>query len=65
VILLKFNFVSTDFTRVKGVKGVPVRLCIKTEMLQSNDRNKTVINEPERCYSLVKVLRDHGAERKL
>lgn len=65
VILLKFNFVSTDFTRAKGVKGVPVRLCTKTEMLQSNDRNKTVMNEPERCYSLVKVLRDHGAERKL
>ncbi|KAI2734267.1 transcriptional regulator family: Grainyhead/CP2 [Penicillium roqueforti] len=49
VILLKFNFVPTDFTRAKG----------------SNDRNKSVMNEPERCYSLVKVLRDHGAERKL
>lgn len=34
-------------------------------MLQSNDRNKNVVNEPEMCYSLVKVLRDHGAERKL
>jgi hypothetical protein len=64
-ILLKFNFVSTDFTRTKGVKGVPVRLCAKTEMLRSDDGNKAMVNEPEMCYSVVKLFRDHGAERKL
>lgn len=64
-ILLKFNFVSTDFTRLKGVKGVPVRLCAKTEMLRSGDGNKAMVNEPEMCYSVVKLFRDHGAERKL
>ena len=64
-ILLKFNFLSTDFTRSKGVKGVPARLCAKTEMLRSDDRNKAMVNEPEMCYSVVKLFRHHGAERKL
>jgi hypothetical protein len=64
-IPLKFNFVSTDFTRSKGVKGVPVRLCAKTEMLRSDDGNKVMVNEPEMCYSVVKLFRYHGAERKL
>lgn len=64
-ILLKFNFVSTDFTRSKGVKGVPVRLCTRTKIIRSDDGNKIMVNEPEMCYSVVKLLRDHGAERRL
>lgn len=32
-ISLKFNFLSTDFSRSNRVKGVPVRLCAKTKML--------------------------------
>ena len=63
-ISLKFNFLSTDFSRSKGVKGVPVRLCAKTEMLQSVDEDKALEDEPERCYCVVKLFRDHGAERK-
>ncbi|KAJ6012408.1 hypothetical protein N7522_002763 [Penicillium canescens] len=63
-ILLKFNFLSTDFSRSKGVKGVPVRLCAKTQMLRSGDETKTLDDEPENCYCVVKLYRDHGAERK-
>jgi hypothetical protein len=63
-ISLKFNFLSTDFSRSKGVKGVPVRLCAKTEMLQSDDEDKAIEDETEMCYCVVKLFRDHGAERK-
>lgn len=63
-ILLKFNFLSTDFSRSKGVKGVPVRLCAKTQMLRSHHETKTMDDEPENCYCVVKLYRDHGAERK-
>ncbi|KAF2862184.1 hypothetical protein K470DRAFT_256160 [Piedraia hortae CBS 480.64] len=57
-IPVRFNFLSTDFSHSKGVKGIPVRLCAKTERL----------GEPgtqEVCYGKVKLFRDHGAERKL
>ncbi|KAJ5367846.1 hypothetical protein N7541_001787 [Penicillium brevicompactum] len=63
-ISLKFNFLSTDFSRSKGVKGVPVRLCAKTEILRSDDENRTMEEGPEMCYCVVKLFRDHGAERK-
>ncbi|KPI41359.1 Grainyhead-like protein [Cyphellophora attinorum] len=58
----RFNFLSTDFSHSKGVKGIPVRLCAKTELLvpQANEAN-----DPEVCFSKVKLFRDHGAERKL
>ncbi|EXJ67171.1 uncharacterized protein A1O5_09818 [Cladophialophora psammophila CBS 110553] len=59
---LRFNFLSTDFSHSKGVKGIPVRLCAKTELLTAQT---TTHDEPEVCYSKVKLFRDHGAERKL
>ncbi|KAJ5283500.1 hypothetical protein N7505_001480 [Penicillium chrysogenum] len=34
-------------------------------MLRSDDGNKVMVNEPEMCYSVVKLFRYHGAERKL
>lgn len=58
---LRFNFLSTDFSHSKGVKGIPVRLCAKTELLTPTGTS----NEPEVCFSKVKLFRDHGAERKL
>jgi hypothetical protein len=63
-ISLKFNFLSTDFSRSKGVKGVPVRLCAKTRMLRSDDESKLMEDKSELCYCVVKLFRDHGAERK-
>lgn len=61
-ISVRFNFLSTDFSHSKGVKGIPVRLCAKTELLAPESGS---INEPEVCFSKVKLFRDHGAERKL
>ncbi|KAJ5331738.1 hypothetical protein N7476_001521 [Penicillium atrosanguineum] len=60
---VRFNFLSTDFSHSKGVKGASVRLCVKTEMIQPDDR--TLEYKPEVCFCKVKLFRDHGAERKL
>ena len=60
---VRFNFLSTDFSHSKGVKGAPVRLCVKTEMIQPDDC--TFEHKPEVCFCKVKLFRDHGAERKL
>jgi hypothetical protein len=59
-IPVRFNFLSTDFTLSKGVKGIQVRLCAKTKQLGELD-----IQEPEVGFCNVKLFRDHGAERKL
>lgn len=63
-VSLRFNFLSTDFSRSKGVKGSPVRFCVKTEMLPSKTSSE-MVSGPEVCYCRVKLFRDHGAERKL
>jgi hypothetical protein len=63
-ISVRFNFLSTDFSHSKGVKGIPVRLCAKTEMV-SPDSTDAAGKEAEVCYCKVKLFRDHGAERKL
>lgn len=61
---VRFNFLSTDFSHSKGVKGIPVRLCAKTQILCLGEDEGTD-NEMEMCYCKVKLFRDHGAERKL
>jgi hypothetical protein len=63
-ISVRFNFLSTDFSHSKGVKGIPVRLCAKTEMLSAANEDPNAQNA-EVCYCRVKLFRDHGAERKL
>ncbi|KAK1146378.1 hypothetical protein N8T08_003165 [Aspergillus melleus] len=62
---VRFNFLSTDFTHSKGVKGSPVRLCAKTEMIASSDADAGVDDASEMCFCKIKLFRDHGAERKL
>ncbi|KAI0018177.1 CP2 transcription factor-domain-containing protein [Xylariomycetidae sp. FL0641] len=65
-IAVRFNFLSTDFSHSKGVKGIPVRLCAKTTMLSSaTDTSPPPESPSEICYCKVKLFRDHGAERKL
>ncbi|KAI1911234.1 hypothetical protein LOZ53_000733 [Ophidiomyces ophidiicola] len=64
-ISVRFNFLSTDFSHSKGVKGIPVRLCAKTEVLMTNTPEPSPSNTQEVCYCKVKLFRDHGAERKL
>ena len=63
-VAVRFNFLSTDFSHSKGVKGIPVRLCTKTELL-TNLQGSPPETSPEVCYCKVKLFRDHGAERKL
>lgn len=65
-ISVRFNFLSTDFSHSKGVKGIPVRLCAKTELLLDS-MSPSSPQQPvyEVCYCKVKLFRDHGAERKL
>ena len=62
-ISVRFNFLSTDFSHSKGVKGIPVRLCTKTEAISEMASSQSP--PPEVCYCKVKLFRDHGAERKL
>ncbi|KAF8461043.1 CP2 transcription factor-domain-containing protein [Kalaharituber pfeilii] len=64
IISVRFNFLSTDFSHSKGVKGIPVRLCAKTELVASGSP-RSPSEKPEICFCKVKLFRDHGAERKL
>ncbi|KAI0202125.1 CP2 transcription factor-domain-containing protein [Astrocystis sublimbata] len=63
-IAFRFNFLSTDFSHSKGVKGIPVRLCAKTSVVSSPE-SPLPAPVSEICYCKVKLFRDHGAERKL
>ncbi|KAJ0384168.1 hypothetical protein COL922a_008963 [Colletotrichum nupharicola] len=64
-IAVRFNFLSTDFSHSKGVKGIPVRLCAKTQTFPSDPTQPAADANPEICFCKVKLFRDHGAERKL
>jgi hypothetical protein len=64
-IAVRFNFLSTDFSHSKGVKGIPVRLCAKTNPLPAESSQSPPPEATEICYCKVKLFRDHGAERKL
>lgn len=64
-ISVRFNFLSTDFSHSKGVKGIPVRLCAKTERILPEFSETLSEKQAEVCYAKVKLFRDHGAERKL
>jgi hypothetical protein len=63
-VAVRFNFLSTDFSHSKGVKGIPVRLCAKTETLPTGSP-RSVAEFSEVSFCKVKLFRDHGAERKL
>ncbi|KAI9723670.1 MAG: hypothetical protein M1812_000970 [Candelaria pacifica] len=65
-VAVRFNFLSTDFSHSKGVKGIPVRLCTKTEIISSPPPPASEVQSTsEVCFCKVKLFRDHGAERKL
>ncbi|CZT42588.1 related to transcription factor BOM [Rhynchosporium secalis] len=63
-IAVRFNFLSTDFSHSKGVKGIPVRLCAKTETISTGSPGSGS-EYSEVAFCKVKLFRDHGAERKL
>lgn len=75
-VYVHFNCLSTDFSRIKGVKGIPLRCVMETRanyltlpddsMLYNGTFHKE--NEAyqyrEICYCKIKLFRDKGAERK-
>lgn len=63
-LAVRFNFLSTDFSHSKGVKGIPVRLCAKTETISTGSPRSSP-DCAEVAFCKVKLFRDHGAERKL
>lgn len=48
-MLIRLNCLSTEFSRTKGVKGIPLRIQVETE-----DEH----NDHEYCYCRVKIFRD-------
>jgi hypothetical protein len=63
-IAVRFNFLSTNFSYSKGVKGIPSRFCAKAEIV-SPDSLYCSSEVLKICFCEVKVFRDHDAERKL
>ncbi|KAF8937470.1 grainyhead-like [Haplosporangium gracile] len=78
-LMIRFNCLSTDFSRIKGVKGIPLR--IQLETYDSNYNGDIGGRGPgagegmdggllsrgriiERSFAKVKLFRDKGAERK-
>ncbi|KAF7726761.1 grainyhead-like [Apophysomyces ossiformis] len=48
--------IEIDFSRIKGVKGIPLRLHVETQQLEQQVLEKT--------FCRIKLFRDKGAERK-
>ncbi|KAI9480007.1 CP2 transcription factor-domain-containing protein [Coemansia mojavensis] len=66
-VMIRFNCLSTDFSRIKGVKGIPLRIHIDTHEALSSDSSglsASIGQVIERCYARIKLFRDKGAERK-
>ncbi|KAI8075369.1 CP2 transcription factor-domain-containing protein [Gilbertella persicaria] len=61
---VRFNCLSTDFSRIKGVKGIPLRLQIKSEQPPSDQDIRFSQFFVEKTYCRIKLFRDKGAERK-
>jgi hypothetical protein len=64
-IAVRFNFLSSDFSHSKGVKGITLRLCAKTHLVNGDVPQTGAYLDPEIFYCKVKLFRNHGAERKL
>ncbi|ORX90371.1 CP2-domain-containing protein [Basidiobolus meristosporus CBS 931.73] len=56
-IYIKFNCLSTDFSRIKGVKGIPLRIRMET----TSEMDPSI---HEKSFAKIKLFRDKGAERK-
>ncbi|KAI8887883.1 CP2-domain-containing protein [Backusella circina FSU 941] len=52
---IRFNCLSTDFSRIKGVKGIPLSLHVDTAL------NSSMVHS---VCCRIKLFRDKGAERK-
>ncbi|KAG0358002.1 Grainyhead-like protein 3 [Podila minutissima] len=62
-LMVRFNCLSTDFSRIKGVKGIPLRVHMDSVLDNSGasvDQSQSI----ERSFAKIKLFRDKGAERK-
>jgi hypothetical protein len=50
-VLFKFNCLSTDFSRIKGVKGIPLRIAAETNPIDNE-------HQIERSFCKIKLFRD-------
>lgn len=66
-VVIRMNFLSTDFTHVQGVKGDALRLCIKTEAISAASEMSEQLPSLDHIagYCRIKLFRSHGAERKM
>ncbi|KAF9542917.1 grainyhead-like [Mortierella hygrophila] len=60
-LMVRFNCLSTDFSRIKGVKGIPLRVHMDTT---TEDDSNGGEHSMERSFAKIKLFRDKGAERK-
>ncbi|PIA13048.1 hypothetical protein COEREDRAFT_27443, partial [Coemansia reversa NRRL 1564] len=79
-VMVRFNCLSTDFSRIKGVKGIPLRIHLDTYYALTGAVNDAAALMPpggaapasmltsgriiERSFARIKLFRDKGAERK-
>ncbi|KAF9896286.1 grainyhead-like, partial [Lobosporangium transversale] len=68
-LMVRFNCLSTDFSRIKGVKGIPLRVHMDTvlpggSVNNNNSSQGDQEHQIERSYAKIKLFRDKGAERK-
>ncbi|ORZ13524.1 CP2 transcription factor-domain-containing protein [Absidia repens] len=74
-LFVRFNCLSTDFSRIKGVKGIPLRAYIETTAdvatpsSSSSSSSSTSSTDgyekyTEKSFCKIKLFRDKGAERK-
>ncbi|KAK3828240.1 MAG: CP2 transcription factor-domain-containing protein [Benniella sp.] len=63
-LMVRFNCLSTDFSRIKGVKGIPLRVHMDTALDGAGLDNGNQEQPVERSYAKIKLFRDKGAERK-
>lgn len=66
-IPVKFKCHYTDFNQPGEFEVFPVRLCVKTEMVQCEaiSNSKMLEDATELCHCLVKLFYNHEAERQL
>ncbi|KAL9573961.1 hypothetical protein ACKAV7_001905 [Fusarium commune] len=64
-VAIRFHVLSTDFSHLKGVYGIPVRFSAKTSLIPYDTSRPGPELNAEICFCKIKLFRDHGAERKL
>lgn len=51
-VFLRFNCLSTDFSRIKGVKGIPLRIHVESRVVDEPG------NRVEKCICRARIFRD-------